>query len=299
MTYAIEAHNLTKMYPKGVRALDEVSFSIEPGTITGLLGRNGAGKTTLMQQLTGQLFATSGSSALFGEPALERPDILARTCFIQEGQRYPDSMTGAQLLRVVRTIYPNWDEAFAQQLIADFRLPLDRSISKKLSRGQLSTIGIVIGLASRAEITFFDEPYLGLDAVARQMFYDRLLADFAEHPRTILMSTHHIDEAANLFERVIVLDQGEIIIDEETENLRGTAVQLSGRTADIDELTAGLNVVHRQQLGSLSTVMVLGVLPPEQERALKARGIDFSSVSLQNLIVQLTAGHVDAAAAAK
>ncbi|MFX8410510.1 AAA family ATPase, partial [Acinetobacter baumannii] len=82
---------------------------------------------------------------------------------------------------------------FASRLIADFALPLRRPI-KKLSRGQLAAVGVVVGLASRADLTFFDEPYLGLDAVARQIFYDRLLTDYAEHPRTVVLSTHLIDE---------------------------------------------------------------------------------------------------------
>ena len=96
-------------------------------------------------------------------------------------QKYPDDAKPLHAFRSARLFFPHWDEAFAHRLIADFQLPIDRRI-KKLSRGQLSAVGVIIGLASRAEITFFDEPYLGLDAVARQIFYDRLLADDTEHP---------------------------------------------------------------------------------------------------------------------
>ena len=92
--------------------------------------------------------------------------------------------------------FPHWDQSFADRLVAEFGLPMKRRI-KKLSRGQLSAVGVIIGLASRAEITFFDEPYLGLDAVARQIFYDRLLEDYATHPRTVILSSHLIDEVAN------------------------------------------------------------------------------------------------------
>ena len=89
--------------------------------------------------------------------------------------------------RTARLFFPNWDQELADRLIDDFQLPMKRRI-KKLSRGQLSAVGVIIGLASRAEITFFDEPYLGLDAVARQIFYDRLLEDYTEHPRTVILS---------------------------------------------------------------------------------------------------------------
>src|SRR6201746_2103618 len=97
-------------------------------------------------------------------------------------------------------------------MLSDFRLPTNRRI-KKLSRGQLSAVGVIVGLASRAPLTFFDEPYLGLDAVARQLFYDRLLADYAEHPRTVVLSTHLIDEISNLLENVLVLDHGRLTLD--------------------------------------------------------------------------------------
>src|SRR5699024_12255153 len=111
------------------------------------------------------------------------------------------------LLHLSRGLYPHWDEAMARELVADFRLPEKRRISK-LSRGQLSTVGIVIGLASRAPVTLFDEPYLGLDAVARRLFFDRLLADFAEHPRTVLLSARHIDEVSAPLALVVVLRAG-------------------------------------------------------------------------------------------
>lgn len=98
---------------------------------------------------------------------------------------------------------------------------------------------MIIRLASRAEITFFDEPYLGLDAVARQIFYDRLLEDYAEHPRTIILSSHLIDEVANLLERVIVVDGGRIIMDEDTDAVRGRAATLVGDAQTVDAFTRG------------------------------------------------------------
>ena len=107
--------------------------------------------------------------------------------------------------------------------VDDFNLPLKRRI-KKLSRGMLSAVGIVIGLASRAPLTIFDEPYLGLDVVSRGLFYDRLMEDYLEHPRTVILSTHLIDEVSNLLEHVLVIDNGKLIIDEDAEDLRGKSV---------------------------------------------------------------------------
>ena len=173
---AIVTTALSKRYPE-VHALDGVSIRLEENRIHGLLGRNGAGKTTLMQLLTGQVFATSGEMQVLGGSPVENVDVLSQTVFIQESQKYPDTFRAVDVLRIAAGAYPHWDQAYADRLVAQYRLPVKRLV-KKLSRGQLSAIGIVIGLAARAPLTFFDEPYLGLDAVARQMFFDDLLADY-------------------------------------------------------------------------------------------------------------------------
>jgi ABC-2 type transport system ATP-binding protein len=221
----IRMNGVTKRYGE-VTALDGVSVELGENQIHGLLGRNGAGKTTVMQILTGQAFETSGTVEVFGQHPYENAAVLNRVCFIKESQKYPDTFRVKHAIRAAELLFPNWDAAFAAELMADFALPGNRSI-KKLSRGMLSAVGVIIGLASRAPLTFFDEPYLGLDAVARQLFYDRLLADYAEHPRTVVLSTHLIDEVSDLIEHVVLIDKGRILIDEDAETLRSRAVTAS------------------------------------------------------------------------
>ena len=286
MTTVIEVKNLTKRY-RDTLAADDVSFSIEKDTIYGLLGRNGAGKTTVMSILTAQNFATSGEVRIFGENPYENAHVLSRMCFVRESQKYPDDATPRHAFRIARLFYPHWDQELADQLIDEFQLPMKKTI-KKLSRGQLSAVGVVIGLASRAEITFFDEPYLGLDAVARQIFYDRLLEDYSRHPRTIILSSHLIDEVSNLLERVIVLDRGRIIMDEETDAVRGRAANIVGDTAAVDAFVAGREVIHRESLGRVSSVTILGELTAEDLSLLTRAGLDVAPVSLQQLIVRTT-----------
>src|SRR5246127_2844126 len=210
MTPAISVAGLTRRYHDGT-ALDDINMAISGGTITGLLGRNGAGKTTLLRILAGHEFPSSGSVSVLGETPAENEHVLRRMVFVREDQTYPDFKV-RHALRAASWFYPNWDTALADTLVADFGLRPNKAI-KKLSRGMRSALGIVIGLAARAEVTLFDEPYAGLDAVARQGFYDRLLADYAECPRTVLLSTHLIDEAAALFENVVVLDRGRVALD--------------------------------------------------------------------------------------
>ncbi|MCF8589813.1 ATP-binding cassette domain-containing protein [Gordonia liuliyuniae] len=285
-TSAVSARGLTKRYGKTV-ALDSVDFDIPENIICGLFGRNGAGKTTLMSILTAQNFATSGQAWVYGEEPYENSRALSRVCFVRESQRYPDDARPVHAFAAARLFFPNWDDDFAQQLVAEFRLPLKTRI-KKLSRGQLSAVGVIIGLASRAEVTFFDEPYLGLDAVARQIFYDRLLGDYAEHPRTIVLSSHLIDEIADLIERVLVVDDGALVLDEDADALRGRAVTVVGNAAAVDEFIAGREELHRENLGPVASSTVLGALSSDDTRRLERLHLTTSSVSLQELIVRFT-----------
>lgn len=286
MSSVIEVQSLTKRY-RETTALDDVSFSIEQDSIYGLLGRNGAGKTTLMSILTAQNFATSGQARVFGETPFENSRVLSRMCFVRESQKYPDDATGRHALAMARLFFPRWDDELAGQLVEEFALPVDRRI-KKLSRGQLSAVGVIIGLASRAEITFFDEPYLGLDAVARQLFYDRLLQDYADHPRTIVLSSHLIDEVAPLLERVLVIEQGQILLDEDTDALRGRAAVVVGDSAAVEGFVAGREVIHTQSLGRVSSATVLGGLSEQDRQRLAAADLEVAPVSLQQLVVRLT-----------
>ena len=282
----VEARNLTKRY-RDVLALDNVNISLSAERIYGLLGRNGAGKTTLMSVLTAQAFATSGEALVFGEPAYENDRVLSRICFIRESQKYPDDFTPFHAFKAARLLFPNWDQTFAERLISDFGLPVKRRI-KKLSRGQLSAVGVIIGLASRAELTFFDEPYLGLDAVARQLFYDRLLADFTHHPRTIVLSSHLIDEVANLLDHVIVIDAGRILIDAEADSLRGSAATVVGPAHKVDAFLAGRKVLHRETMATLASVTVDEALSPMQRAEAARAGLEVVPVSLQQLVVRKT-----------
>lgn len=290
----IEVKNLTKRY-RDVVAVDDVSFTIEKDTIYGLLGRNGAGKTTVMSILTAQNFATSGDVRVFGMQPYENAKVLSRMCFVRESQKYPDDALPKHAFGAAKLFFPNWDDELAAQLIDDFQLPQKTRI-KKMSRGQLSAVGVIIGIASRAEITFFDEPYLGLDAVARQIFYDRLLEDYTEHPRTVILSSHLIDEVSNLIERVLVIDHGRIVMDEATDAVRDRAANIVGDASAVDAFVASRQVIHRESLGNVASVTVLGALSLADRERLAAAGLDVAPVSLQQLIVRTTQNAAGSAA---
>lgn len=283
MTAVIEAAGLTKRY-RATAAVDEVTFEIEEGSITGLLGGNGAGKTTLMGLISGQAFPSAGTIRVFGQRPVENDRVLSRMCFVRESLRYPNNFKIGHVLQAGRYFYPHWDMDLAQQLVAEFSLPRRRQI-QKFSRGMVSAVGIVVGLASRAPVTIFDEPYLGLDAAARQRFYDLLLADYTRHPRTVILSSHLVDEISNLLDGVLVLDQGRLVVDASADELRGQAVTLVGNADAAAELARPFTVLRRESLGSLASITVFGELDADLQRRAAAASVELAPVSLQQLIV--------------
>jgi ABC-2 type transport system ATP-binding protein len=193
-----------------------------------------------------------------------------------------------QALRMASWFYPGWDAELAAALITDFNLPPNRPV-RRLSRGMRSALGIVIGLAARADVTLLDEPYAGLDAVARQLFYDRLLASYAEHPRTILLSTHLIDEAAGLLERVVVIDSGQIVLDAAADDVRGSSTRVTGPAIAVAEFTAGRTVLDRRRILAQESAIVAGVLDDTDQARARALRLTLEPLTLQQIVVQ-TAG---------
>ena len=285
MTPVATLSEVTKRFREHT-ALDNVTTAIQQDSITGLLGRNGAGKTTLMQLLTGHRVPTSGAVRVFGQDPYENDGVLSRMCFVKEGQRYPDHFRVRDALEMASLLFPGWDRDLAASLLRDFELPEKRPI-KKLSRGMHSAVGIIIGLASRAPVTLFDEPYLGLDAVARQLFYDRLLADYAEHPRTVVLSTHLIEEIADLLEHVLLIDGGRVLLDADADSLRGSAVTVSGASERVATFAGRHELLHSESLAGSSRAVVR-LTPGSDGEDAAAAGLSWEPATLQQLVVAMS-----------
>ncbi|SNS87142.1 ABC-2 type transport system ATP-binding protein [Geodermatophilus saharensis] len=267
-------------------ALDGVTAAFATDGITGLLGRNGAGKTTLMQLLTGHRVPTRGRVAVLGADPYENDAVLQQVCFVKESQRYPDHFRVRDALSAAATLFPGWDDDLARSLVADFDLPARRPVNK-LSRGMVSAVGITIGLASRAPVTLFDEPYLGLDAVARQLFYDRLIADYAEVPRTVILSTHLIEEISGLLEHVLLLDAGRVLLDADAEDLRAAALTVTGPADRVAAFGRRHSVLTSDTLGGAGRAVVR-LSGPVDAADLLAWGLTAEPTPLQQLVVALS-----------
>lgn len=286
--------NEEKLIGKGIAktygkkdVLCNVDLELEKGKIYGLIGRNGAGKTTLLSILTAQNPATRGTVTCNGMPVWENREALEHICFSREIN--PVSSSGANGYKVkdylkAASIYmPNWDKELADHLVKEFELDVKKRITK-LSKGMLSMITIIIALASKADYTFLDEPVAGLDVVMREYFYRVLLEEFTQSGRTFVISTHIIEEAADVFEEVIMLDKGKIILKENTEELLERTVHVSGLAENVDTATAGLQTYHEEKMGRSKGVTVL---LREGEKIPESAEVSMQPMNLQQVFVSL------------
>lgn len=278
--------NIVKNY-KDKKVLENVNLEIEQGKIYGLIGRNGVGKTTLLSIMTAQNPATSGQVYCDGEHVWENRKALDHLCFSREINTMtplgPNTLKIKEYFRVAKALYPNWDQKMAEELIEHFGISIKKKINK-LSKGMLSMVTIAIGLASKADITILDEPVAGLDVVAREDFYRILVEEQASTGRTFIISTHIIEEAAAVFEEVIFLDRGNVLLKSNTEELLSRALHVTGDADAVDAATEGLNCHHAEMMGRSKGVTVL--LEPGQQLK-EGYDVTVQPLSLQNLFVAL------------
>ncbi|PZR52355.1 ABC transporter ATP-binding protein [Xylanimonas oleitrophica] len=272
-------------------ALAGATVAFRPGVITGVLGRNGAGKTTMLQLLAGLTRPTSGTVVVGPEGALGDPWEDARltsgTQLVRESGDLMEDERVRTSLGYYAAVRPCWDEELAGRLLDRFEVDV-RKKPTALSRGKLSAVGATVALASRAPLTIFDEVYLGMDAPTRYAFYDEILADYAAHPRTILLSSHLVEEAERLFEDVVVIDRGRVLLAESADEMRSRGFSLTGPASAVERAAAGRRVLHRQQLGGTVQLTLEGTPDDGELAAARAAGVEVGGVGLQDLFVRLT-----------
>ncbi len=284
---------IVKTYGKK-EVLKSVDLELEKGKIYGLIGRNGAGKTTLLSILSAQNPATQGTVTYNGMPVWENREALDHICFSREVN--PLTAQGAQntyrikdYLEMASLFMPNWDKELAKHLLEKFELKEKQKVCK-LSKGMMSMVTIVIALASKADFTFLDEPVAGLDVVMREYFYRVLLEEFTESGRTFVISTHIIEEAADIFEEVIILDKGQTVLKQNTQDLLDSCRHVSGRAEEVDVMTAGMKVLHEEKMGRSKGVTVM--LEPGK-MLYNTPEVAVQPVSLQQVFVAMCGKEMD------
>jgi ABC-2 type transport system ATP-binding protein len=237
-TPVIEARGLTKSYGGGRRALDGVSFNIEAGRIVGLIGPNGAGKTTALKAILG-LTPFEGELKVLGRnPQLERDELMRDVCFIADVAVLPRWLRVVNALDFVQGVHPRFDRARAEEFLrkTDIRM---KSQVRELSKGMVTQLHLALILAIDARLLVLDEPTLGLDLLFRRAFYDTLLNDYFDKDRTIVITTHQVEEIENLLTDVLFINHGRIVLDSAVDDLPNRYVQLvvaPDRVADARKL---------------------------------------------------------------
>ncbi|UPW84295.1 ABC transporter ATP-binding protein [Lysinibacillus sp. Ag94] len=277
----IEARNVSKSY-RHKEALKNISFTIEGPKIIGFLGHNGAGKTTFLNLLSGLIATSNGNITVNGENAFNAPLTLRDICFVAESGNFQEEMTITQTLKANSFFYPKWDENLAMELLEVFALnPKDKV--RSLSKGMVSALGIITGFASNAGITIFDEPYIGLDVAARNTFYDLLIEQQTENPRLFILSTHLIDEASELFEEILILHEGQLLLQKTAEEWHEHIVAVKGSPSDVEQAVKGLKIIYKHSFMQELTAIVF-----TDGQSIEGQNIMLGRVSLHNMLVYLS-----------
>lgn len=281
--------SIGKQYGKK-QVLKGLNLTLEKGKIYGLIGRNGAGKTTLLSVLSAQNPPTEGTVKWNEVDIWENQEALNHICFSREIslgiRRNNSAVSGLKIrdyLEIAEHYYPYWDKNMAKNLIDKFGLNPKEKLMK-LSKGMLSMVTIIVDMASKADFTFMDEPVAGLDVVMREYFYRLLLEEYSSTGRCFVVSTHIIEEASDIFEEVIIVKNGEILLKENTQELLARAYRIHGLTKVVDQVAEGLNVHNVEITGRGKSVTVL--LKPG-EGLPEGYDVTVQCLNLQNIFVAL------------
>jgi ABC-2 type transport system ATP-binding protein len=288
METVIETRSLSRRF-RNKEAVRDLSLRLAPNRVYAFLGRNGAGKTTTIKMLAGIIRPSSGSSSLFGQDSQKlRPEDWQRIGYVSENQELYDWMKVEELIAFTAKLYPAWDKEFERYLIDKLELPLTRKISK-CSRGEKVKLALLLAMAFRPKLILLDEPFAGLDPLARSEFLDTLLEVTEQSDWSVFFSTHDIEDVEKLADQVVILDGGQLQICESLESLqeRFRRVDVIGGHADVEVDDQMFSVQREGQRSRF----VYGAFSPTSEANLQARfpgaEVLFSPMSLKEIFLTL------------
>lgn len=282
----IEVKNLKKKYGDNL-VLDNIDIVFEDNKIYGLLGRNGAGKTTLLNIMTNRVFQDDGTVEIDGENIRENDNALEKIYFMTEKNLFPEGYKVKDIFKWTAEFYPNFNMEYALELSKKFTLDISKKI-KNLSTGYSSIVKIITAMSSNAEVVIYDEPVLGLDANHRELFYKELMKDYIQNPKTIILSTHIIEEVSSLLENVIILNDKKIVSIDEAEELIDKVYTVSGLSENVDKYIEAKKIVNIETLTNFKSATILGEINSIDKVIAESLGLEFTKVELQKLFIYLT-----------
>jgi ABC-2 type transport system ATP-binding protein len=252
MTSLVSAREVSKFYGD-VRAVDNVSFEIAKGKITGLIGPNGAGKTTLLKAVLGLTDCQGSLSVLGLDPFRQRKELMQNICFIADVAVLPRWVRVTQLLDFIEAVHPHFSRSQAEELLAKTKIKPNSKV-RELSKGMVTQFHLSIITAIDAKLLVLDEPTLGLDIIFRKEFYGNLLNDYFDGERTILITTHQVEEIENLLTDLMFINDGKIVLDASMEDLPARYVELLATGEDANTARQ-LNPIHEREVFGKKVLM--------------------------------------------
>jgi ABC-2 type transport system ATP-binding protein len=256
MTSLVSAQGVTKKFGS-FTAVDNVSFEVESGKILGLIGPNGAGKTTLLKALLGLTDCEGQLSVMGLDPFKQRKKLMQNICFIADVAVLPRWIRVTQLLDYVEAVHPNFSRKRAEELLQQTKIMANSKV-KELSKGMVTQLHLSIIMSIDAKLLVLDEPTLGLDIIFRKEFYANLLNDYFDEERTILVTTHQVEEIENLLTDIMFINDGKILLDSPMEALADTYTELAASGENADR-ARGLGPIAEGQMFGKSVMLFEGV----------------------------------------
>lgn len=283
----VDCEGLVKKYGQS-KALNDLSFQLSENKITGLIGRNGAGKTTLLKIIAGFQKQTSGEIKVFNEHPYNSLFASANSILVDDQMAFPIALSLGEVLEAAEKFYPKWDQGLAKKLFDYFSFRNNQRHSE-LSKGMKSTFNMIVGLASRCSLTMFDEPTTGMDASVRKDFYRALLKDYIVNPRTIIISSHHLEEMEDLLEDILLLKNGQKILHLSVSDLKEYAIGVKGSKHALTEWLDDKEVLYKKEMGTSMIYTVIENTYSERiNQDAKKFGFELSAVSSNDICIYLT-----------
>lgn len=260
MAALIEASGVSKRYG-AVRAVDNVSFSIASGKIMGLIGPNGAGKTTLLQAVLGLTDCEGALSVCGLDPFKQRRELMNSVSYVADVAVLPNWVTTDRLLAYVEAVHPKFSIADARASLAQTKISPNAKV-KTMSKGMIAQLHLSIIMAIDARLLILDEPTLGLDILFRKSFYTELLSDYFNEDRTILITTHQVEEIENILTDVMFIDDGKVVLNESLDMLGDQYTELMSNSENAERARALQPISERTVFGK--TVFIFAGTPRDQ-----------------------------------
>ena len=254
----ITARNLSKIY-KGARALDGTSFQIPAGRIVGLIGPNGAGKTTALKALLGLIRFDGEMSVLGRDPRTERDALMNDVCFIADVAVLPRWMRVRDAIDFVEGVHPRFDRARCERFLANTKL-MPKQRVREMSKGMIVQLHLALVMAIDAKLLVLDEPTLGLDILYRKQFYQRLLEDYFDEQKTIIVTTHQVEEIEHILTDVLFIQNGKIVLDAPMDDVGERFVEVLVNADQLDAARAH-GPIDERALPFGKTVMLFDGVP--------------------------------------